>query len=71
MPMEQAALGRVAAELMEQLDETYGEEATIERVAIIVAVDHGDQSTVHYRFTPGTKVYAGKGLLRDVLDHMG
>ena len=70
MPIDQAPLGRVAAELMELLEETYGEDASIERVAIIVSVDHGDHDTVHYRFTSGTKVYAAKGLLRDVLDHM-
>jgi hypothetical protein len=70
MTIDQSALGVVAAELMDLLADTYGEDATIERVAIIVAVDHGDQESVHYKFTSGTKHYAAKGLLRDVLEHM-
>jgi len=71
MPIDQAAVGVVAAELMEQLDQIYGDDATIERVALIVAIDRGDDTTVHYKFTPGTSVYMAKGLLAHVHDNVG
>jgi hypothetical protein len=61
----------VAAELMDELDGLYGEDASIERVALIVAIDRGDQTTVHYKFTPGTAVYIAQGLLAHVHDNLG
>jgi hypothetical protein len=71
MAIDQAAIGVVAAELMEELDRLYGDEAAIERVALVVAVDRGEETTVHYKFTPGTSVYMAKGLLAHVHDNVG
>ncbi len=70
MSIDQAAIGIVAAELMEELAETYGDDASIERVALIVAIERGDQSTVHYKFSGGTHVYVAKGLLSHVRDNL-
>jgi len=71
MPIDQAAIGIVAAELMEELAEAYGDDASIERVALIVAIERGNESTVHYKFSVGTSVYVAKGLLTHVRDHVG
>ncbi|HEY1540436.1 MAG TPA: hypothetical protein VGF63_13615 [Solirubrobacteraceae bacterium] len=71
MAIDQKAIGVVAAEMMEELEQTYGDEATIERVAIVVAVTRAGEDTVHWKFTPGTSVYMGKGLLAHVHDNIG
>ena len=71
MAIDQAAVGLVAAELMEELEHMYGEDATIDRVALVVAVDRGPETTVHYKLTPGTPLYVAKGLLAHVHENMG
>jgi hypothetical protein len=71
MSIDQAAIGVVAAELMEEFERLYGDDATIERVALIVAVDRGEETTVHWKLTPGTSLYMAKGLLAHVHDNMG
>ena len=38
-------VGHVAADLMEQVAEQFGEEATVETVAMVVAVRHADDAT--------------------------
>jgi hypothetical protein len=71
MPIDQATIGIVAAELMEELAEAYGEDAVIERVALIVAIERGEETMVHYKFSVGTSVYVAKGLLAHVQDNVG
>jgi hypothetical protein len=71
MPIDQAAIGGVAAELMEELEAMYGDDATIERVALVVAVDRGEETVVHYKFTPGSSMYMAKGLLAHVHENLG
>ncbi len=63
MAIDQAQVGRLAAQLMQELEDQYGEEATLERVALIAAVDHGDQLTVHTRVTPECPPWTQRGLL--------
>jgi hypothetical protein len=46
------AIGRMAAELMEEVAEDYGGEAELRVAALIVAVDHGDDAAIHWRFAP-------------------
>jgi hypothetical protein len=46
------AIGQMAAELMEEVVEDYGGEAQLRVAALIVAVDHGDEAAIHWRFAP-------------------
>jgi hypothetical protein len=46
------AIGQMAAELMEEVAEDYGGEAKLRVAALIVAVDHGDEAAIHWRFAP-------------------
>jgi hypothetical protein len=45
-------IGQMAAELMEEVAEDYGGEAELRVAALIVAVDHGDEAAIHWRFAP-------------------
>jgi hypothetical protein len=69
MPLDETKIGIVAANLMEQLDSTYGDgdDATIEHVMIIAAVDRPGADTVHFAASEGVANYEGIGLLRTVL----
>jgi hypothetical protein len=51
--MDDQATGQMAAELMEEVAEDYGGEAQLRVAALIVAVDHGDEAAIHWRFAPG------------------
>jgi hypothetical protein len=51
MDIDQAT-GQMAAELMEEVAEDYGGEAQLRVAALIVAVDHGDEAAIHWRFAP-------------------
>jgi len=46
------AIGQMAAELMEEVGEDYGGDAELRVAALIVAVDHGDDAAIHWRFAP-------------------
>ena len=46
------AIGQMAAELMEEVAEDYGGEAELRVAALIVAIDHGDEAAIHWRFAP-------------------
>jgi hypothetical protein len=71
MSIDQKAIGVVAAQLMEKLEQKYGEDATIDTVAILVAVDQPAQTTVEFAFSEGTAVHVGIGLLEHVKNHLG
>jgi hypothetical protein len=45
-------IGKMAAELMEEVAEDYSGEAELRVAALIVAVDHGDDAAIHWRFAP-------------------
>jgi len=45
-------IGQMAAELMEEVAEDYGGGAELRVAALIVAVDHGDEAAIHWRFAP-------------------
>ncbi len=68
MALDQSKLGIVAAQLMEQLEQTYGDEASLGTVAVIAEVDHGDQNTIHYAFSESTPKHVGVGLLVTATD---
>jgi hypothetical protein len=65
MATDESIIGRMAAELMEQIEASYGEEAEITAALLIVNVDHGDgqQETVHIKASPGLARYQGIGLV--------
>ena len=73
MAIDQAAIGQVAAELMEELGDSYGEDARIDTVAIAVTVTHsGDSATnIHSKFTENTPVHVAIGLMEFVSRAMG
>lgn len=72
MAIDQALVGNMAAKLMEQIEESYGEDAAIQAACVIVAVDHGDrQNTVHFDFGPELATYEGLGLLEQVSRNLG
>lgn len=71
MAIDQALVGKMAAKLMEQLEDNYGEGASIKAACVIVAVDHGGQNTVHFDFGPGLATYEGLGLLEQVSRNLG
>ena len=67
MPFDQKIIGQMTAELMEEAEEQYGDEAEIRLAAMIVAVEHGDQTTYHWRFRPpGNLPHEALGLLEYV-----
>lgn len=52
MAFDQAMIGQMTAELMEEAEAAYGEEAEIRAAAMIVAVKQGTDTTYHWRFRP-------------------
>lgn len=71
MPFDQSMIGQMTAELMEEAEEQYGEEAEIRLAAMIVAVEHGDKTTYHWRFRPqGNLPHEALGLLEYVSRHI-
>ena len=60
-------IGQMAAELMDEIGEDYGGEAVLNVAALIVAVDHGDEGTIHWKFQPeGLHVHEALGALEYV-----
>jgi hypothetical protein len=66
MTIEPAKIGTVAAGLMDQLEQ-YGDDATIDHVMVIAAVDYPGGDTVHYAVSEPMSNYVGIGLLRTIL----
>ncbi len=65
MAIEEHQVGNVAAQLMEELSQTYGDDASIETVALVAAVKHtdGTKMGVHFRFTENTAPHVAVGLM--------
>ena len=72
MAIDQSKLGAVAAELMDDLENNYGDDAELTNVVIIATVDHGGGTldTTHWKVTPGMPNYIGVGLLELVKHHL-
>ncbi len=71
MAIDQAQVGQLAALLMQELEDQYGEDATLERVALIVAVAHDEDTlTVHTKFTPDSPPWTQRGLLEYAARHV-
>ena len=68
MAIDQSKVGNVAAVLMDQLAETYDENAEIETVMLVVTVDHGEHDTIHYRTSEHVPKHLALGIL-DMLAH--
>lgn len=64
-------IGTLAAQFLESIAGHYGDEASVELAAIVVAVNHGNgQITYHHRFGPSQpSPHAGNGLLEQALDN--
>jgi|GEM_PF-3176034 len=63
MATDQGMVGRMAAELMEQLEQSYGEGAEITAALLVVNVDTGDgRETMHIKPSPDLARYEGIGL---------
>lgn len=64
-------IGTLAAQFLESIAGNYGEDASVELAAIVVAVNHGNgQITYHHRFGPNQpSPHAGNGLLDQALDN--
>jgi len=71
MAIDQAQVGQLAALLMQELEDQYKDDATLERVALIVAVAHDEDTlTVHTKFTPDSPPWTKRGLLEYAARHV-
>lgn len=66
MAIDQALIGQMAASLMEEVEEDYGEDAKVSAAALVVAVDHGNGTMVHFSFGPNLSAHDGADLLAQV-----
>ena len=66
MAIDQTLIGQMAASLMEEVEEDYGEDAKVSAAALVVAVDHGDGTMVHFSFGPDLSAQDGADLLEQV-----
>jgi hypothetical protein len=68
--IDQARIGEVVAQLMDQLEETFGEDQSVEidSVMLIVSVKHGlfDGTHVRWHNSPELPIHEALGLLRFV-----
>ena len=65
MPIDQSRVGNVAARLMENLENKYGDDAEIKSVLLLVTVEHSDgtQDTVEIAPSEGISRHEGMGIL--------
>lgn len=64
MATDESIVGRMAAEVMEQLEQSYGEDAEISDALLVLSVDTGDGNEVlHVKPSPGLGRYKGIGLV--------
>ena len=70
LTIDQTKIGEVAAQLMDQLEETFGDDETVEidSVMLIVSVKHGlfDGAHVRWHNSPDLPIHEALGLLRFV-----
>lgn len=70
MSADETMVGRMAAEIMEQLEESYGEDAEISAALLILSVDTADGNEVlHIKPSPNLGRYKGIGLVEWAKHH--
>jgi hypothetical protein len=74
MTIDRTVVGQAAATLLDDLEQKYGEQASLEAVIVVVAVDNGEEDTVEYRTHDGQggplSAWKAKGLLSMVSDNL-
>jgi hypothetical protein len=70
MPVDQSKVGNVAARLMGNLENKYGDDAEIKTVLLLVAVEHsaGTQDTIEFSASEGVSRQEGVGML-EIIKH--
>ncbi len=71
MGIDHSVIGGMAAELMEEADQRYGEGAKIRHAALLLAVKEGEEITYHYSFRPEAYPHEQLGLLEQISRHIG
>jgi hypothetical protein len=75
MAIDRSVVGEAAAKLLDDLEQKYGEQGTLDAVMLIVAVDNGEaDDTVEYRLYDGQgaalSAWKAKGLLTMVSENV-
>ena len=76
MAIDRSIIGQRAAQFLEELDEKYGDQGSLDAVMFIVAVDNGERDdTIEYRIYDGEgrglASWKARGLLAMVSDNVG
>lgn len=76
MAIDRSIIGQRAAQFLEELDEKYGDQGSLDAVMFIVAVDNGERDdTIEYRIYDGAgsglASWKARGLLAMVSDNVG
>ena len=76
MAIDRSVVGGAAANLLDDLEQKYGEQGSLDAVVLIVAVDNGEaDDSVEYRIYDGNgaglSAWKAKGLLTMVSDNVG
>src|SRR6185503_7834897 len=76
MAIDRSVVGEAAAKLLDDLEQKYGEQGSLDAVVLIVAVDNGEaDDSVEYRTYDGNgsglSAWKAKGLLTMVSDNGG
>jgi hypothetical protein len=77
MAIDRSVVGEAAARLLDDLEQKYGEQGSLDAVVFIVAVDNGEAAddSVEYRTYDGNgsglSAWKAKGLLTMVSDNVG
>jgi hypothetical protein len=76
MAIDKGIIGETAARFLDDLEQKYGEQGSLDAVVMIVAVDNGEKDdTVEYRIYDGQgaglAAWKAKGLLTMVNDSIG
>jgi len=76
MAIDRSIIGQRAAQFLEELDEKYGDQGSLDAVMFIVAVDNGERDdTIEYRIYDGEgrglASWKARGLLAMVSDNLG
>jgi hypothetical protein len=62
--IDQSMLETITAQMMDELEAVYGDDAEITTAGLLVAVNYGDgKGAVHFRYSPGTHEHVALGLL--------
>jgi hypothetical protein len=74
MAIDRTVVGEAAAKLLDDLEQKYGEQSSLDAVVIVVAVDNGEEDTVEFRTHDGhggpLSAWKAKGLLSMVSENL-